>query len=327
MILTFKDWITSKRDIIETKYKQSISYIYLIMGSLALTLMISLIKVLNEMPTFQLGFYQSISMLITSSCFTKIFKIPLYIKNKPTITKILIIISLLRAIATVLLLFSLQALATCDSILITFISPIITTLLAKLFLQENYDNTELIICCASFLGLILILQPHILVTSEYEYADEFDPKIEAGLCSLLATSIISIIYINFGEVTDHVCYEVILHYSSFFTVVICAICNLFEKIQNIGLTELVQLILIGLMRYIWQLSYHRAITIGEPGKIAVTSYIQILFCLIVGICFMDEYPTPLMFLGAFLIFSSMYSLLKDSDPLMLTLRKAQAMEK
>jgi drug/metabolite transporter (DMT)-like permease len=99
-------------------------------------------------------------------------KLNLFGPNKPSLRKLLKLRGIFGAIGMVFLHFAITFIAPSDTVAIAHCSVIITSILARLFLNEKFTMAHLISLILILLGILFICQPSFIFTIANEYIDK-----------------------------------------------------------------------------------------------------------------------------------------------------------
>ncbi|MDA9557027.1 DMT family transporter [Vibrio sp.] len=208
------------------------------------------------------------------------------------------LLSLRGALGTVALVgvyYALTELPLAVATIIHNTSPILTSVLAFLFLKEKVQSSTIISIIFGMIGVFIVTNPDIIfVAAESNLSTNgILAAIGAAICSSFAFIVVK----KLSKTEDP---SVIVLYFPLFALP----ASLFLLGDDFILPNLYQLgllILIGIFTQVGQVYLTKAMKIGDASKTVAYSYVQILFVIIFGYLVFDEAPTLSMLLGASLI--------------------------
>ncbi|NXR35348.1 S35G1 protein, partial [Zosterops hypoxanthus] len=200
----------------------------------------------------------------------------------------------LGSIAMVLLYYAYQVMPLADATVITFTSPVFTSLLAWIFLKEKYSLWDLLFTLFAVTGVILIARPPFLFGSrvtgiEGSYSDHLKGTIAAIASTLSAASTIVII----RKVGKSVHFFLSIWYYAVIGLIGCVI-TLFVlnewRLPHCG-RDRVFLILIGLLGLGGQIFLTKALQIEKAGPVSIMRTMDVVFAFILQALFLNQIPT------------------------------------
>uniref|UniRef100_U3JZF2 Solute carrier family 35 member G1 n=1 Tax=Ficedula albicollis TaxID=59894 RepID=U3JZF2_FICAL len=200
----------------------------------------------------------------------------------------------LGSTAMVLLYYAFQVMPLADATVITFTSPVFTSLLAWIFLKEKYSLWDLLFTLFAVTGVILIARPPFLFGShvtgiEGSYSDHLKGTIAAIASTLSAASTIVIL----RKVGKSVHYFLSIWYYAVIGLVGCLIA-LFVlnewRLPHCG-RDRVFLILIGLLGLGGQVFLTKALQIEKAGPVSIMRTMDVVFAFILQVLFLNHIPT------------------------------------
>ena len=191
-----------------------------------------------------------------------------------------------------------------DAAAIIYSSPLITGILAAIFLKERLTLFNLLATFVSFGGVILVSRPPFLFESSESGVDGARFAV-AGIafCGTICVSIGILCVRKIGKTVD----SFVMTY--YFSLVCCII-----PLAITGITGNFQLppcdyrrwllLLIGILGFLGHMSFVKAVQLEEAMLIAVIRTVDVLFGYILDITVFGSTPSILSVLGAFLVVSS-----------------------
>ncbi|XP_048360814.1 solute carrier family 35 member G1-like [Sphaerodactylus townsendi] len=196
--------------------------------------------------------------------------------------------------AMTLLYYAFQVMPLADATVITFSSPVFTSLLAWIFLKEKYSPWDLLFTLFAITGVLLIARPPFLFGSqvagiEGNYTDHLKGTI-AALSSAICTSSTFVILRKMG-ISVH--YVLSIWYYAVIGLIICII-TLFVidswSLPHCGKDRFL-LVLIGLLGLGGQIFLTKALQIEKAGPVAIMKTMDVVFAFILQILFLNHLPT------------------------------------
>ncbi|XP_041271789.1 solute carrier family 35 member G1 [Onychostruthus taczanowskii] len=200
----------------------------------------------------------------------------------------------LGSTAMVLLYYAYQVMPLADATVITFTSPVFTSLLAWIFLKEKYTLWDVLFTLFAVAGVILIARPPFLFGSrvtgiEGSYSDHVKGTVAAIASTLSAASTIVIL----RKVGKSVHYFVSVWYYAVIGLIGCVIALFILnewRLPHCG-KDRVFLILIGLLGLGGQIFLTKALQIEKAGPVSIMRTMDVVFAFILQVLFLDHLPT------------------------------------
>nr|XP_056705515.1 solute carrier family 35 member G1-like [Euleptes europaea] len=208
---------------------------------------------------------------------------------------------LLGSCAMIFLYYAFQVMPLADATVISFSSPVFTTLFAWIFLKEKYSPWDLFFILVTITGVVMIARPPFLFGSrvaglEGSYTDHFKGTIAALISAISASSAFVII----RKVGKSVHYFLTIWYYAIVGLIISTI-TLFVldswSLPYCGKDRYL-LILIGLFGLCGQIFLTKALQIEKAGPVAIMKTMAVVFAFIFQIIFLNHLPTWWSFGGA-----------------------------
>ncbi|MBT5185358.1 MAG: DMT family transporter [Kordiimonadaceae bacterium] len=219
---------------------------------------------------------------------------------KTTKLKLHLIRGLASGTAVICSFYAVTAIPLANATSYSFIAPIITTVLAVIFLNEKIHLPRITSVIIGFIGMLIVLRPGMT---------PFSSGVGASLIAALAIAI-AIICIRALSHTEKP--NVIAIYSLLITLPFSFIFALFK--WSWPTSEQWQiLILIGFCAAVAQYSLSRAFSYSETSAIMPIDFTRLLFAATIGYFYFDETPDFYTFLGATIILcSAIYAAHRES---------------
>ncbi|XP_009887097.1 PREDICTED: solute carrier family 35 member G1 [Charadrius vociferus] len=196
--------------------------------------------------------------------------------------------------AMILLYYAFQVMPLADATVITFSSPVFTSLLAWIFLKEKYSIWDLLFTLFAITGVVLIARPPFLFGSnvtgiEGSYTDHLKGTIAAITSTVSAASTIVIL----RKVGKSVHYFLSIWYYAVIGLIGCVIALFVMNEWRLPYCgkDRVFLILIGLLGLGGQIFLTKALQIEKAGPVAIMKTMDVVFAFILQILFLNHLPT------------------------------------
>ncbi|MCB9246194.1 MAG: DMT family transporter [Flavobacteriales bacterium] len=239
-----------------------------------------LVKAIPHIPAVEVVFFRSLVSLVLTLTILLRKRIPLLGSNR----KVLFLRGVFGTAALTLFFYTLQVMPLASAMVIHYLSPIFTALLAALFLKEQIRLPQYLFFLISFAGIILIKG----FDSRVEWLDML-AGVGAALLSGAAYNCIR--WLKFGEDS-----HVIIFYFPLIAMPTTLMLTLFVTGWVAPEpTELLILIAIGVLTQFAQFFLTRAYQSEEAGTVAAVTNVGIIYALLLGWLFFGE----LFGLGAF----------------------------
>ncbi|XP_054840081.1 solute carrier family 35 member G1 [Eublepharis macularius] len=201
---------------------------------------------------------------------------------------------LLGSSAMILLYYAFQVMPLADATVITFSSPVFTSLLAWIFLKEKYSPWDLLFTLFTITGVVLIARPPFLFGSkvagiEGTYTDHLKGTIAAVTSAIFAASTLVIL----RKVGKSVHYFLSIWYYAVIGLIVCMIALFVMDVWSLphcGKDRFL-LILIGLFGVGGQIFLTKALQIEKAGPVAIMKTMDVVFAFIFQILFLNHLPT------------------------------------
>lgn len=187
--------------------------------------------------------------------------------------------------------YAISVIPMANAVSYSFAAPILTTILAVIFLKEKIHLPRILSILVGFIGVLILLRPGTL---------PFTAGVGAALYAALAVAI-AFVCIRALTKTDKP--MVVTLYSLLITLPISFIIALFRwswpTIEQWGI-----LVLIGVSAAIAQYSLSKAFSLAETTAILPIDFTRLLFTATIAYIYFNEIPDHYTFLGAIIILSS-----------------------
>ena len=238
---------------------------------IATSIMYAIIKYLKGFSTYQIIFFRSIASLA--------FTIPLILKNKINILgnnkRILMLRGFLGLISMFFFFQSIKYLDLGISVSIRYTSPIFATIFAMLLLKEIIKKIQWLFIIISFVGVIIIN----VVSLEIDVIG-----FVYALISAISLGLVFVITSKIGNTENSL---VVVNYFMFIAFVFTGLMSI-DKWVNPSLLELMLLLFSGVFGYIGLLYLTKSFQKNDVNILAPLKYLEVIFSVILGICFFGE---------------------------------------
>nr|XP_014434133.1 solute carrier family 35 member G1 [Pelodiscus sinensis] len=213
----------------------------------------------------------------------------------------------LGSAAMILLYYAFQIMPLADATVITFSSPVFTSLLAWIFLKEKYSFWDLLFTLFTITGVVLIARPPFLFGSnvtgiEGSYRNHLKGTI-AAVASAVSSASTFVILRKMGK---SVHYFLSVWYYAVIGLIECIVVLIVLNEWTLPYcgTDRVLLILIGLLGLGGQIFLTKALQIEKAGPVAIMKTMDVVFAFILQILFLNHLPTWWTVGGALCVIAS-----------------------
>ncbi|CCF56679.1 hypothetical protein KAFR_0B03830 [Kazachstania africana CBS 2517] len=321
-----EDRITILRDKINSKIKSNIGIVFLAIAQFFNSTMIVSTKVLetgeSKIKPLQV---LVVRMVITYlGCLIYMYLHRDTIKNipfgDPPVRKWLLLRGMTGFFGVFGMYYSLQHLSISNAILITFLAPSLTIVLAAMFLHERINLWEIAGSLTSLFGVILIIRPPFLFGQTEgganEKAESSNPeeRLVGSMIGLLGTLGISCVYIIIRRIGKRAHAIMNVAYFSLVTAVISLFGIIFIPSMSFQipqtLTEWLLFSNLGFCGFFYQLILTIGIQKERAGRGSLLTYTQLIYALFWDLVLYHFWPSIWSWSGMFLIIGSTLVVLK-----------------
>ncbi|XP_053441154.1 solute carrier family 35 member G1 [Nycticebus coucang] len=206
----------------------------------------------------------------------------------------LVLRGVLGSTAMILIYYAFQTMSLADATVITFSSPVFTSIFAWIFLKEKYSPWDALFTLFSVAGVILIVRPPFLFGSSSSGMEESYSVHVKGTFAAIGHAVLAgmtlVILRKMGKSVDYflnIWYYVIFGF--FETIIVLFILGEWS-LPYCGLDRL-YLILIGLFGLGAQVFLTKGLQIEKAGLVAITKTMDVVFAFIFQIIFFNDVPT------------------------------------
>jgi len=270
-------------------YKAGIFFIVLF--SITGALVAVLVRQVRHLPLMEIMIFRNIPTMIIVPILLKKMKIPFFGHNKP----MLWFRGFVGVLAMLTTFYSFTTMPLTDATTIQQLRPLFIFFFSGIFLKEKLSLRQLPLFIFAFLGGLLVIKPGLRI--------DILPAIVALLAAIfMATAHVTLRHLR---LTDH--HLVIINYFAYISSTISLILLIIQNSFVLpNLTELLILILLGLIAFLTQVTLTKAYQLAPANLISLYTYSQIIFATILGLMFFKEIPDLLSVCGASFIILSGY---------------------
>ena len=261
---------------------------YMLLSTSAFTIMNTMVKYLDAIPTFEIVFFRSLGTSILCFLILSRAGIPM-LGNK---RKLLLARGINGVISMVLFFAVVKLIPFGSSVSLRYVAPIFAAILAVIFLRERISLIQWICFLIAFIGVLLL--------------KGVDSRVSVlGLSLILLSAFFSgIVYILIRQIGQQDHPLVIVNYFMFIGAVVGGTISIFQW-QQPNTAEWMVLISLGLLGFVGQLYMTKAYQIAAIATVAPMKYLEAVFALLVGFYWFGEGYTFLALLGVALIIGGM----------------------
>ena len=257
---------------------------YMLISTLAFSLMTVCVKYLDHIPFFELILFRSLVSLVLSLVYIKAKGLNPLGNNRPLLIKR----GVVGTIALSLFFLSIQNLPLASAATIGYLSPIFTALFAVFILNERIIPKQWLFFTISFSGIVLI--------------KGFDGNVSWFyiLTGVIAAMLAGFAY-NFVRklrTTDNPI--VVVFYFPLVATPVMLVWSLFNWVQPIGIDWLV-IIAMGILTQFGQVYLSKALYLENAGRMTSIKYLGTVNALLFSVFFFHEYYSLINLLGILLV--------------------------
>lgn len=245
----------------------------MILATFLFTLANALVKVVNHIPAIEIVVFRAVISLIV--CWFTMKKQKIYPWGKAKNRKFLLMRGLFGSIGLILFFTVIQRLPLASALVIFYITPIFTTLLAYVWLKEDFFKVQWIFFAITLAGIWVI--------------KGFDPRVDMLSLGMgfVATLFSAGAYTTIRRLKNAENPLVIVFFFPLVTLPIAGSIAAFYWVNPIGWDWLV-LIAIGLLTQFAQVAMTKGYQLEEPSKAASITYSGVVYGLILGFLLFNE---------------------------------------
>ncbi len=270
------------------------SLVYMFFSALGFALMAGCVKAvhLRGIPVLEIIAVRAFISLVLSGVDITRKKLNPWGNNTP----LLLVRGLMGTAALISVFYAVTLLPLAEATLIQYLYPVLTAIIALIFLKESIQKATILALFFSLAGLVIIARPDIL--PGVVIVNNAPPLAAKGLLfALIGAMGTATAYVMVRKLSQSEDPSVIIFSFPFIALPISLIFLGTDGIMPQGL-DWVLLVLVGVLAQFGQYTLTLAMT---QEKVAITSafaYIQIVFSAIIGWLFFHEIPTTSTVVGA-----------------------------
>ncbi len=274
---------------------------YMLLSALGFALMAACVKEVSALgiPVLEIVAARAVVSGIISYLDIKRKKIPLWGNNKP----LLIARGIVGAFALMFVYYAVTTLPLAEATVLQYLHPVFTAILAIFFLKEIIQRSTIICIVISLLGLLIIIQPNLQVSSMISYPWI---SIMAGVMGAFGSAVAYIIIKKLTKTDDS---SVIIFY---FPVVAFPISMIMLGSDFVvpSLLATGLLVLVGIFTQVGQVGLTKALDCADANKATAYAYVQVLFSVFIGWAYFSEVPSLTTIIGgSFIMLAALINVL------------------
>ena len=245
-----------------------------------------LVKALVNIPSLEIVWFRGIFMMLISLAILKKRRVPLWGNNK----KVLFLRGLFGTAGVCLFFISLKRMDLASAQVIHYTAPIFTTLIASLFLKEKVKYLQWLFFLISFIGVLVVKGFGDISTIDF-------------LIGITSAFFSGCAYVTIRRLKGTENPTVIIFYFALVALPLMTLYFIFfpsNWVMPIG-KQWIFLCGIGIFTQIAQYFMTKAYQGEVANRISGVSYSGIVFAILFGIVFFNEYPSLLVFAGIALV--------------------------
>ncbi|WP_202819791.1 DMT family transporter [Thaumasiovibrio subtropicus] len=276
---------------------------YMVISAIGFSLMAVCVKAVSNsgIPLFEIIAARALISLSLSYVLVSKKGISIWGNNK----FLLACRGIVGALALICVYGALTVLPLAEATIIQNVTPIITSVMAFLFLKEKVHTSTMISLLLSVIGVVVIVKPDLFMAP-----DAMDLPIVGVVIALIGALGSSIAYTIVRKLSGTEDPSVIVFYFPLFALPVSLVLLGSDFVMP-NLYQFVLLVLVGVLTQVGQVYLTKAMKVGSASKTMVYSYLQVVFAIVFGVLFFDEIPTWTTLLGTvFIIGGALLNLFK-----------------
>lgn len=256
----------------------------MLVSSLCFALMGACVKAagISGIPVLEIVAVRALISLLLSWVDIRRKRIPILGHNRP----FLMLRGLFGTIGLVAVFYSVTTLPIALAVLLQYIHPTFTAVLALFFLKERVQLGTVLCIVLSFIGLYIVTVPQ---WSEQATSDISGLAIGVALIGALASACAYVVVRKLSRTEDP---SVIVIYFPMIAFPISAILLIAQQEFVVpSLYQLGLLVAIGVFVQIAQVTLTKAMSVDSASKVSAYGYIQVVYAALLGMMFFEEIPT------------------------------------
>jgi drug/metabolite transporter (DMT)-like permease len=244
---------------------------YMLFASFVFSIMNVAVKKVSHIPSVEVVFFRALISLFMSWVYLQRNEIPKWGNNK----KVLLLRGLFGTIALIMVFATFQNMPLASAVVIHYLSPIFTALLALIVLKERLFRVQYLFFALCFLGILLIKGFDFRISSLYFLL---------GICGAFLAGCA---YVSIRVLKESEHPLVIVFYFPLVAMPLTGIISYFFWVTPVG-TDWLWLLLVGVLTQIAQVYLTKAYQVETAAVVANVNYVGIFYALIFGYIFFGE---------------------------------------
>lgn len=294
-----------------TKTEELYGYFFNFVSGLCFASVSVLIRLAET--TYHLPTLSSLLLRSTVVCFFSTLYLLLFVnvrKQLSSYTKLhctlLITRGLCSAVGLALIFHSAKLLPVGDAITICFVSPVVTLILATIFLHEAIGAWDWLACAISITGAVLVANPQFALNSAAESVSGRD-RIIGSLCAFGGGFLFSVVSITLRRMSTFVHFAVSILADSVFGILVSLLIGgrtVTSSLVSENKEGLFVAAVAGLFAFVALVCWTVGIQHCSAGRGQLIRTVDVPCTYMLGAVFLHEEPGPLSLLGSAMVFSS-----------------------
>ena len=203
-------------------------------------------------------------------------------------------------LSTILFFYAITSISLAEALTLSFVSPIIVTILSIFYLEEKVGLHRWIAVIVGFCGVLVIIRPGFIDFNLASFS-----ALAAGF-----TYAFYIIYTRKLSFTDSAIVTLIFTGTVGFLIISLLVPFFWA---NLNISQILFLILLAAIGTLGHFLIILSLRLGEASKLAPLGYFEITTNILVGYVFFDDLPDLWIYLGLFLIvISGLYIFMREN---------------
>jgi len=291
---------------LEEKHGQTLGLIYCLISYFIFAIYSLLIAQSRGFPAFQLSWYRGIfGILVTYTLIKK--RGVSFFSNSKSVNFLLVLRGLNSIFVVSYLFYGFQRVPVSEGIVLEQTIPMFTGVLAYFFLSEKYGFVQFLFTILNFIGVILIIKPGFLFSSNEDSLCGF-PELQIGRLSILGCTLHSSISITLGrkqaknKIDSMVGLLYVLIFQTIFPSLLCIVQGVVVPTWN----DYMLIIPLCIFSYIGNYLLNYSYKLADASKIALMGYSEILFGYALDLLYLEGEIEFYSLLGSIVIFSCLF---------------------
>jgi len=259
--------------------------IYILLSSLFFALMASFVKSVSHIPLAEKIFFRNLVGIFSMFWLIKKNNISL----KPNHFKLIALRSLFGLSGVACYFYAITNLKLADAVILNKTSPFFVVVLSVLFLHEKVNRKQLIALGIALMGVLFVVKP------------QMDLSILPALVGLMAAFFAGTAYTIIRNLRLYDDSRIIVFYFCAFSVILMIPFMMFGQFVVPQGNDIFNLLMIGVMATTAQFLMTNGYRHAPASELAVYSYANILFSILIGIFIWTEIPDFFSVVGAILV--------------------------